>query len=159
MNGRSMRRAGTPRGLSARIRTWSRSWLTRSRAGGGRQTATTFPTCGDGDVATRSKRLAALLYLYRGEHPDPLQFKGELHSDELEALADLTEEDRYLANACLEAERALLDREWEAAGLLLERGMFGEDEADAAMDQAIQSGNIGAIAGEVAALLSLGWLD
>ncbi len=150
-----MSRGGTPRGWSARIKTWMRSLRRRDRSGGNLASS---PTSGSGDVG-RSKRLGALLYLYQGGHHDPLQFRDELHADELDALADLTEEDMHLTNACLEVERELLSQEWAAVKRLLARDMFGEEEADARLDDAMDRDELGAIAGEVLALMSLGWLD
>lgn len=150
-----MRRDRTRLGWPARIKIWMRS---RKRANSGGYPASSCPTSGSGDVF-RSKRLGALLYLYRGGHSDPLRFSDELHPDELDALADLTEDDMHLANACLEVERELLNREWQAAGKLLAGHMFGEEEADAKLDEAMEQDELGAIAGEVLALMRLGWLD
>lgn len=115
-----------------------------------------YPTSGDD---TRSLRLGALLYLYRGSPAEPLAFRGELDADQLSALADLTEDDRHLANACLAVERELLDAEWEQAAVLLAGGMFGEEEADRRFDEAVERDELGRIANEVIALMALGWLD
>ena len=145
-----MRKGGMRSGLSAAIKTWLRSRRTGSRSAGNPASS---PTSSE-----RSKRLGALLYLYRGGG-DPLAFSGELHSDELESLADLTDDDRHLANACLELERELLNREWRSADRLLAGGMFGAEEADAKLDEALENDELGRIAGEVIALMQLGLLD
>jgi hypothetical protein len=82
-----------------------------------------------------------------------------LDPDELDALTDITEDDMHLANACLSVERELLNSEWESVAVLLAGGMFGEEEADARFDEALERDNLGYIAGEVIALMALGWLD
>lgn len=146
-----MRRGWTRSGLCARIKTWMRSW--RLRSSGGFPASSCLPS-GSGDVH-RSKRLGALLYLYRGSPADPLAFRGELHADELSALADLTEDDMHLANACLEVERDLLRRDFSRVERLLAAGMFGEAE----VDEVLESGDVGRVAGELLALLALGLLD
>ena len=150
-----MRRGGTVSGWLARIKTWRRSRRQESAAG---YPASSYPTSGSGDVF-RSKRLGALLYLYRGGHSDPLRFRDELHPDELDCLADISEDDMHLVNACLEVEAWMLKQEWAAADRLLAGGMFGADEADAKLDEAMEHDNLGRIAGEVVALMELGWLD
>ncbi len=150
-----MRRDGTPSGWSAGIKTWLRSRRTKGRLRG--RTPASCPPTGSGDP-DRSKRLGALLYLYRGGG-DPLQFRGELHADELDSLADLTDDDVSLAEACMAVERQLLNREWRSVGLLLERDMFGAEEVDARLDEAIEQDELGRIAGEVIALMQLGLLD
>ncbi len=132
---------------------WLRSRLTVSL---GRQPGCS-PTAGSGDP-DRSLRLGALLHLYRAWPVDPLAFAGELDPDEQDALADLTEDDRQLVNACLVVERELLDGEWDAVAVLLAGDMFGEEEADDRLDEAMDSGELGRIAGEVTALMALGWL-
>ena len=148
-----MRRGSTRRGWGARIRIWRRSRRRRKAAG---FPASSSPTSGD---PLRSARLGALLYLYRGGHREPLSFRGELHADELAALADLTEDDRQLTNACLEVERELLDREWQLVSLLLAGGMFGDEEAGARLREAAKRGEVGSIARELGALMDLGLLD
>jgi hypothetical protein len=148
-----MRRGATRSGWSAAIKTWLRSRRTKSRLRG--RVAAFSPTAGSGDPA-RSVRLGALLYLYRGGPADPLAFRGELDADELDSLADLTDDDMHLANACLAVERELLNRDWRAVGLLLERGMFGAEEVDERFDAAVERGELGLIAGEVLALMELG---
>jgi hypothetical protein len=151
-----MRRGAIRSALSAAIKTWLRSRRTKSRFRGRRRAFS--PTSGSGDPA-RSLRLGALLYLYRGSPGDPLAFRGELDADELDSLADLTDDDVRLAEACMTVERQLLDREWEAVGVLLAGGMFGEEEADARLDEAMERDELGRIAGEVIALMQLGLLD
>jgi hypothetical protein len=151
-----MRRGGTRSGWSAAIKTWLRSRRTKSRLLG--RIPASSPTAGSGDPA-RSVRLGALLYLYRGGPADPLAFRGELDADQLDSLADLTEDDMHLANACLAVERDLLNDGWRAVGLLLERGMFGEEEAEARLDAALERDELGRIASEVIALMQLGLLD
>lgn len=121
----------------------------RSRIAGG---------TGSGDPA-RSKRLGALLYLYRAGPADPLTFQGELDPDELDALADLTEDDMHLANACLEVERESLDQEWLWVRLLLKRGMFGVEEAEAEFDEAIENEEPDRVMTALVALEQLGLLD
>jgi hypothetical protein len=116
--------------------------------------AASYPTSGSGDVF-RSKRLGALLYLYRGSPADPLSFRGELHSDELDALADLTEEDMHLTNACLEVERDLLRRDFRRVERLLAADMFGEEE----VDEVLERGDVVPHAKELLALMALGLLD
>jgi hypothetical protein len=37
--------------------------------------------------------------------------------------------------------------------------MFGEEEADARLDDALEHDNLGRIAGEVVALMEFGWLE
>jgi hypothetical protein len=145
---------GTPSGWSAGIRTWLRSRVTKSRPRGRRRGG--YPPAGSD---TRSVRLGALLYLYRGSPVEPLQFRGELDADELDALADLTEDDMHLVNACLAVERELLDEEWGSVAVLLAGDMFGEEEADARLDEAMERDELGRIAGEVIALMQLGLLD
>jgi hypothetical protein len=137
-----MRRGATSDGLPALIKTLRRL---RRRAN--------LPTCanGPGDPA-RSKRLGALLYLYRGGPPDPLAFQGELDPDELDALGDTTEDDRHLVNACLEAEAALLRRDFRRVERLLAADMFGEEEVDEVLD----SGDVVAHAKEFQTLMALG---
>jgi hypothetical protein len=146
-----MRKGWTSSGWIARIKTWRRS--RKLQTSGGYQ-ASSCPPSGSGDVY-RSKRLGALLYLYRGGPADPLAFRGELHSDELDSLADLTEEDMHLANACLEVERDLLRRDFRRVERLLAAGMFGEEE----VDEVLESGDVGRVAGELLALMALGLLD
>jgi hypothetical protein len=80
---------------------------------------------------TRSRRLGALLYLYAGGPPDPLALRDELHRDELDALADLTEDDRHLANACLALEAHLRRRQFAAVERLLAVGVFSPLDAPA----------------------------
>lgn len=140
-----MRRGATSGGWRALIKTLRRLRQRRNRPTGG---------SGSGDPA-RSKRLGALLYLYRGSPPDPLAFQGELHPDELDSLADLTEDDRHLANACLEVEASLLRRDFRHVERLLASGMFGEEE----VDEVLESGDVGRVAGELLALMALGLLD
>lgn len=149
-----MRRGATPSGWSAGIKTWMRSRLPKSRLAGCRPGFSR--TAGDD---TRSLRLGALLYLYRGSPADPLAFAGELDADELVALGDLTDDDRHLVNACLAVERELLDEEWESVAVLLAGDMFGAEEADARFDEAIENDELGRIADEVIALMQLGLLD
>lgn len=138
------------RGLRARIKTWR-----RSRRRENRPVSTDFQS---GDPA-RSKRLGALLYLYRGGPADPLARQGELDPDEIDALADLTEEDMHLANACLAVENWSLPRECRRELRLVERlltaDMFGEEE----VAEVIESGDVAAHAKELLALLALGLLD
>jgi hypothetical protein len=148
-----MSRGATPSGWSAGIKTWLRSRLTRSRCRG--RLRGFFPTAGSD---TRSLRLGAVLYLYRGSPAEPLQFRGELHVEELDALADLTDDDRHLVNACLAVERELLDEEWESVAVLLAGDMFGEEEAEDRLDEAMENDELGLIAREAIALISLGWL-
>ena len=150
-----MRRGTTRRGWGARIKTWRRSRRRRRAAG---YPASSSPTSGSA-IVWRSARLGALLCLYRGGHRDPLSFRGELHPDELASLADLTEDDRHLVNACLEVERELLDREWQLVSLLLAGGMFGDEEAGARLREAAKRGEVGSIARELGALMDLGLLD
>jgi hypothetical protein len=138
---------GTRRGWRVRIRTWRRS-LRR-----GNRTRPTGPT-GSGDPA-RSKRLGALLYLYRGSPSDPLAFRGELDAAELDSLADLSEDDMHLANACLEVERELLRRDFRRVERLLASDMFGEEE----VDEVLESGDVVPHAKELLALMALGLLD
>ena len=116
--------------------------------------ASNCPTAGSGDIG-RSKRLGALLYLYRGSPADPLASRGELHNDELDSLADLTEEDMHLANACIEVEASLLRCDFGRVERLLAAGMFGEEE----VDEVLERGDIGPVAGELLALMALGLLD
>lgn len=149
-----MRRGATRSGWSAAIRTWLRSRRTKSRFRG--RLRANFPSAGSD---TRSLRLGALLHLYRGSPAEPLAFRGELDADELDALADLTDDDVALLNACLAVERELLDEEWAQAAVLLAGGMFGEEEADARFDEALERDELGRIANEVIALMALGWLD
>jgi hypothetical protein len=146
-----MRKGATPSGWSAGIKTWLRSRRTQSRSLG--RLRVFFPTAGDN---TRSLRLGALLYLYRGSPAEPLQFRGELDYDERDALADLTDDDMHLANACLAVERELLDEEWEAVAVLLAGGMFGEEEAEDRLDEAMENDELGRVADEVLALMRLG---
>jgi hypothetical protein len=126
-----MRKGWTTRGWLARIRTWTRSRKRVTTAG---YPASSCPPSGSGDVS-RSKRLGALLYLYRGGHRDPLRFRDELHPDELDSLADLTEDDMHLANACLEVERQLAQQEFRWAERLLAGDLFGEEEVDEALER------------------------
>jgi hypothetical protein len=136
------------------IKTWLRSRLTKSRLAG--RLRGNSQTAGSD---TRSLRLGALLYLYRGSAADPLAFVGELDADEHVALGDLTDEDRHLVNACLTVERELLDEEWESVAVLLAGGMFGEEEAGDRLDHAMENDELGRIADEVIALMQLGLLD
>lgn len=149
-----MRRGGTPGGWGAGIKTWLRSRRTRSRSLGRRRGNSR--TVGDD---TRSLRLGALLTLYRGSPAEPLQFRDDLPLAQLAALADLTDDDRHLVNACLVVEREMLEEEWEAVAVLLAGGMFGEEEAEDRLDEAIENGELGLIAGEVLALMQLGLLE
>jgi hypothetical protein len=146
-----MRRGETSSGWLARIKTWTRS--RKQATSDGYPVSNCLPS-GSGNVY-RSKRLGALLYLYRGSPADPLAFRGELHSDELAALHDLTEEDMHLANACLEVERDLLRRDFRRVERLLAADMFGEEE----VDEVLESGDVGPVAGELLALMALGLLD
>lgn len=130
--------------------------MMRSLMRGNRRAGYPASSClpsGSGDVH-RSKRLGALLYLYRGGHRDPLSFRSELHSDELAALADLSEEDMHLANACLEVERDLLRRDFRRVERLLAADMFGEEE----VDEALERGDVGRVAGELLTLMALNLL-
>ena len=147
-----MRRGGTRSGWSAAIKTWLRSRGTKIRSLG--RTAASSPTAGSGDPA-RSLRLGALLYLYRGGPVDPLQFGGELDADELDALADLSDDDMHLANACLSVERQLLRRDFRRVERLLAADMFGEEE----VDEALERGDVVKHADEFLALMALGLLN
>lgn len=146
-----MRKGWTSSGWLARIKTWRRS---RKRATSAGYPASSCPPSGSGDVH-RSKRLGALLYLYRGSPADPLAFRGELHSDELDSLSGLTEEDMHLANACLEVERELLRRDFRRVERVLAADLFGEEE----VDEVLESGDVVPHAKEILALMALGLLD
>lgn len=146
-----MRKGWTSRGWLARIRTWTRS---RKRATSAGYPASSCPPSGSGDIH-RSKRLGALLHLYRGSPTDPLAGQGELPLDQLAALGGLTEDDMHLANACLEVEASLLRRDFRHVERLLASDMFGEEE----VDEVLESGDVGPVAGELLALLALGLLD
>ena len=113
---------------------------------------------GSGDPA-RSKRLGALLYLYMGNPADPLSLRDELDPDELDSLADLTDDDRHLVNACLEVEAWVRPREIRREIKLVERllaaDMFGEEQ----IEDAIARGDVARHPREFLTLMALGLLD
>ena len=154
-----MRKGETPSIWSARIKTWLRSRRTKSPSLG--RPRGNSPTAGSGDPA-RSLRLGALLHLYRVSPDDPLARRDELDPDELDALADLTEDDMHLTNACLEVEAWSLPREVRRELRLVERalaaGLFGEEELEAALDTGSYTGSREGLRG-MQAVMRLGLLD
>lgn len=78
-----------------------------------------------------------------------------MDADELDSLADLSEDDMHLANACLEVERELLRRDFRRVERLLTADMFGEEE----VDEVLESGDVVPHAKELLALMALGLLD
>jgi hypothetical protein len=111
---------------------------------------------------SRAERLDVLLRIFGSQHltaDDALAF---VDRDEFYAISDVTDADQELANACLELEEELQDREWAAVERLLTSGMFGGQEAEAKLDAAVARGEIGRIAQDIIDLMDLGlcyWAD
>jgi hypothetical protein len=105
---------------------------------------------------SRAERLDVLITIFGSQHltaDDALAF---VDRDKFYAISDMTDEDQALADACLDLEEELQDRAWAAVERLLAHGMFGEQEAEAKLDAAVQRGEVGLIAQQLIDLMDLG---
>jgi hypothetical protein len=106
----------------------------------------------------RADRLAVMLTIFGSQHLTADDALAYVDRDDFYAISDVTDEDQELANACLDLEGELQDREWAAVERLLFHGMFGEEEVEASMDELAPAGLIGLIAQDLRDLMALGLL-
>jgi hypothetical protein len=107
---------------------------------------------------TRAERLDILLTIFGSQHITADDALVYVDRDEFYAISDVDDEDQALADACLDLEDELQERDWALVERLLGRDMFGEEEVEASMDELAPAGLIGLIAHDLRDLMTLGLL-